>query len=239
MPITTQWLPYQDGPVPLRGFLAQNPDRSVRGGLLLVHGGAGLDQHAMTQAQRYAGLGLTVLACDMFGPGVAGDRDRIIAQLREMQQDPALVRRRAEAGLQALRSLPDIAAKAAGAVGFCFGGMVVLTLARQGADLAGVVSMHGSLRTTRPAQPGAVRARVLVCHGARDLHVPLRDVTALIEEMDRSGADLQLIVYSSAMHGFTHAGAVPGATPGVAYDEPTDRRSFEAATRFLDELFRR
>ena len=237
MPITTRWLSYPDEEVQLRGFLAQDPDRAARGGLLLVHGGAGLDEHARGQAERYAALGFTVLACDMFGPGVAGDRERVIAHLQTLQQNPALVGRRARAAAVALSALPDVHGRSIAAVGFCFGGMVVLTLARLGGDLAGVISMHGGLKTVQPAEPGAVRARILVCHGARDPHVPLPDVTALIEEMDHAGADLQVIVYGSAMHGFTHTTAVPGAMPGVAYDEPADRRSFAAATQFLDELF--
>lgn len=237
MAIATRWLDYQDQGVPLRGLLAWDERRAPRAGLLLAHGGAGLDEHAQDQARRYAALGFTVLACDMFGPGVAGRRDLIIAYLGEVRQNPTLLYRRAEAGLRALQVLPELTGKGAAAVGFCFGGMVVLTLARQGADLAGVISMHGGLATVLPAEPGAVRARVLVCHGARDPHVPIGDVTTFIEEMERAGADLQLIVYGAAMHGFTHAHAVPGATPGVEYHQLTDRRSFQAAGQFLDELF--
>ncbi len=237
MAIVTRRLPYRDGDTTLRGFLAHQDGRAVRGGLLLVHGGAGLDAHAQEQAQRYADLGFMVLACDMFGPGVAGDRARILAHLGEVQKNPRLLYRRAMAALRALQALPEVAGQATAAVGFCFGGMVVLTLARHGAGLAGVISMHGGLATVLAAEPGAVRARLLVCHGARDPHVRLADVTALIEEMDHAGADLQVIVYGDAMHGFTHANAAPGATTGVEYHELTDRRSFEAASRFLDELF--
>lgn len=88
-----------------------------------------------------------------------------------------------------------------------------------------------------PAHPDrcglAVRARVLACHGAQDPHVPLVDVTAFAGEMDAAGADWQLIMYGGAQHGFTHRRAVPGAIPGVAYDEPADTRSFEAIRAFL------
>jgi dienelactone hydrolase len=115
--------------------------------------------------------------------------------------------------------------------------MTVITLARQGSDLAGVISMHGALATPRRAEPGAVRAKVLACHGAQDPHVPVADVTAFMEEMTNAGADWQLIAYGNAVHGFTHADAVPGAIPGVEYDQATDRRSFEAARQFLAELF--
>jgi dienelactone hydrolase len=99
----------------------------------------------------------------------------------------------------------------------------------------GVVSIHGSLATVKPAEPGAVRAKVLACHGALDPHVPLADVVGFAEEMGHAGADWQLIMYGGAMHGFTHEHATPGAIPGVAYDAPADRRSFAAALAFLAE----
>ena len=106
-----------------------------------------------------------------------------------------------------------------------------------GAELMGVISMHGSLATFRPAKPGSVKAKVLVCHGALDPHVPMARVSAFIEEMNQAGADWQLIVYGGAVHGFTHKDAVGGATPGVAYDARTDERSFSAAKGFLAEIF--
>jgi dienelactone hydrolase len=113
--------------------------------------------------------------------------------------------------------------------------MAALALARSGADLAGVVSIHGSLATGAPARPGAVRAKILACHGAADPHVPPSDVAAFAEEMNHAEADWQLIMYGRAQHGFTHRHAVPGATPGVAYDRSADERSFEAARIFLAE----
>jgi dienelactone hydrolase len=119
------------------------------------------------------------------------------------------------------------------AVGFCFGGMAALALARSGANLAGVVSIHGSLTTSKPAEPGAVTAKLLVCHGASDPHVPMHDVAAFTDEMNCADADWQLTIYGRAMHGFTHKHAVPGAIPGVAYDPITDERSFTATCTFL------
>ena len=103
--------------------------------------------------------------------------------------------------------------------------------------LAAAISIHGSLATSTPAKPGAVRARLLVCHGAVDPHVPLSDVTAFADEMNEADADWQLIMYGGAQHGFTHAHATPGATPGVAYHGAADRRSFAAARDFLAEIF--
>jgi dienelactone hydrolase len=235
--LTIQDWPYRDQDTPLTGVLCR--DESVPGarpGILLIHGGAGLDEHAREQARRYAALGYVVLACDMYGDGVAGDRDRIISCATALRDNPALTVRRAQAGLAALSGSPGVDGRAA-AIGFCFGGMVALTLARAGEPIAGAVSIHGSLATSSRAQPGAVRARVLACHGALDPHVPPGDVTAFAEEMNDAAADWQLIMYGGAVHGFTHAHAVPGAVPGVAYDPRADSRSFTAACGFLAEIF--
>jgi dienelactone hydrolase len=237
MTILGRPLAYRDGDTSLTGMLYRDEAMpGVRPGILLVHGGAGLDDHARDQAARYAGLGYVVLACDMFGDGVAGDRARVIGCITALRDDPALLARRGEAGLAVLAADLGTSDRVA-AVGFCFGGLAVLTMARAGADLDGVVSIHGSLATPAPADPGSVRARVLVCHGARDPHVPLTQVTAFAEEMDRAGADWQLILYGGAMHGFTHSRAAPGPVPGVAYDARADARSFAATCAFLTDVF--
>jgi len=235
--VPAQALAYSDAGIPLTGMLYR--DEALRGrrpGILLVHGGAGLDEHARDQARRYAALGFVVLACDMFGEGIAGDRERVIGTLTALRDDPGLLVRRGQAGLAALSRCPDTDGRFA-AVGFCFGGMAVLALARSGEKLAGVASIHGSLATSRPAEPGSVQARVLVCHGALDPYVPLADVTAFANEMNRAGADWQLIMYGGPLHGFTHSRAVPGALPGVAYDPLADDRSFAATRAFLADVF--
>jgi dienelactone hydrolase len=234
--ITTRTVSYLDVDTSLTGVLVWNEAQpGPSPGILLIHGGAGLDEHARDQARRYAELGYAVLAGDMFGDGVAGDRARVMACLIALRDDPALLARRAGAGLAALAVCPEASENLA-AVGFCFGGMAALALARSGADLAGVVSIHGSLTTGRPAEPGAVGAKVLVCHGASDPHIPMADVVTFTGEMTRADADWQLIVYGRAMHGFTHTHAVPGATPGVAYDRAADERSFDATRAFLAVL---
>jgi dienelactone hydrolase len=237
MTIATHAVHYEDHGTALTGMLAW--ERSVEGpqpGILLIHGGAGLDDHAKAQAQRYAELGYAVLACDMYGAGVAGDRERVMACLTALRDDPVLLLHRASAGIHALSECVE-ADGCVAAIGFCFGGMAALRLACSGADLEGVVSVHGSLATSQPAEAGAVKAKVLVCHGSLDPHVPMSDVVAFAEEMDRARADWQLIVYGGAMHGFTHEHAVGGgATAGVEYEPRADQRSFEAIGAFLSSL---
>jgi dienelactone hydrolase len=117
--------------------------------------------------------------------------------------------------------------------------MAALTMARASARLTAVVSVHGSLHTSQPARPGAVTAPVLVCHGADDPHVPMADVLAFGEEMTSADADWQVNIYGGAQHGFTHRDAVEGVTPGVAYNEYADLRSFAAVDAFLTEAFQR
>ncbi len=227
---------YRDVHVDLTGLLVWDETRPGQlPGILLIHGGAGLDDHARGQAHRYAELGYAVLACDMFGDGVAGERARVIALVTALRDDPALLVRRGQAGLTALAACPQVSVNLA-AIGFCFGGLAALALARAGADLRGVVSIHGTLATSRPAEPAAIVPRILVCHGAVDPHVPMADVVGFAEEMDRAGADWQLTMYGRAAHGFTHRHAVPGAIPGVAYDQLADERSFAATCAFLAEL---
>jgi dienelactone hydrolase len=236
MAVTTRDVTYHDQDTVLNGFLAWDDAAGhPLPGVVLVHGGAGLDDHARGQAQRYAGHGYAVLAGDMYGAGVAGDRERVMACLLGLRDDPQRLAQRAGAGLAALAGCPE-ASDPFAAVGFCFGGLAVLTLARAGAGLRGVVSIHGSLATPRPAEPGAIKASVLVCHGALDPHVPMTDVAGFTEEMSHAQADWQLIMYGGAMHGFTHEHATPGATPGVAYDARADQRSFLAARAFLADV---
>ena len=245
MNIATRDLSYRDLDTSLKGLFCWNEAQDgPRPGILLIHGGAGLDAHAREQACRYAALGYAVLACDMFGDGIAGDRERVMACLLALRDDPGRLVRRGQAGLAALAGCPEAAGPAA-AVGFCFGGMAALALARAGTNLAGpglagpalaaVVSIHGSLATSAPARPGAVTARILACHGAADPHVPPADVAAFAAEMNDAGADWQLVMYGRAQHGFTHRHAVPGAMPGVAYDRLADERSFAAVRAFLAE----
>ena len=235
--IRTESVAYRDGDTALTGLLAWDAARDDRRpGVLVVHGGAGLDDHAKGRARRMAALGFVTLACDMYGDGVAGDRQRIMSKIAELRAAPGRLAGRALAGVARLRAHPRVDGRVA-AVGYCFGGMTVLETARTGADLAGVVSVHGSLATPHPAMPGAVRAKILVCHGALDPHVPTAQVTGFADEMRDAAADWQMNIYGGAMHGFTHEDAVEMKVPGVAYHEPSDRRSMAAIQAFLADVF--
>ena len=234
MGIDTELVRYQDGHVDLSGvFVWDAVQTEKRPGILVVHGGAGLDEHAKKQAKRLAELGYVAFACDMYGEGVMGDRQRVMARITELCAVPGRLSRRAAAGLEVLRSHPMVDGRVA-AVGYCFGGMTVLELARSGAELMGAVSVHGTLKTAQRCGSGAVKAKILVCHGALDPHVPMAQVNDFISEMTDAAADWQLIVYGGALHGFTHEGDSP--IPGVAYNALADARSGIAIRDFLSEV---
>ena len=229
-----EFIDYRDADAELRGLLIWDGSDGARPGMLVVHGGAGLDDHAKGRARRLAKLGLLVFACDMYGKAVIGDRERVLTCLRELVSDRDRISRRVQAGVDVLLSHP-LANGEVAAIGYCFGGRAVLELARTGAQLSGAVSVHGTLESAQPARAGDVRTKVLVCHGALDPHVPTAQVTRFMDEMNEAGADWQLIVYGGAVHGFTHD--VGPEAPGVAYDAAADARSSAAITAFLAEVF--
>jgi len=235
MALIRETIEYRDGDTELSGALFTDPTRIKKSpGIFLVHAGSGLDEHAKGRAQSYAELGYVVFACDMFGPGIAGNRERIMATLGEMRNDPEKLCQRARAGFDILTAHPQVDGRIA-AIGYCFGGMTVLQMARSGMKLAGAVSVHGSLATKQPATAGSIKAKILVCHGALDPHVPMPHVADFVDEMKESGADWQLIMYGGALHGFTHQ--APSPFPGVAYNADANRRSTIAIGNFFTELF--
>lgn len=231
----TEQKKYYDGTAQLSGFFAWNDAKDgKRPGILVVHAGPGLDAHTQGRAKQFAEMGFVALACDMYGDGVAGDRQRVMSILHELRCDRSKLCARATEGIKVLRAHPLLDGRIA-AVGYCFGGLTALELARSGADLAGVVSVHGSLTTTVPAESGKIKARILACHGALDPHVPMAHVDGFVAEMNNAGADWQLIVYGGAMHGFAHEGGP--SMPGVAYHAQADARSTRHIRSFLSELF--
>ena len=235
MRLETEQIAYRDDDARLNGVLVIDADHAgTRPGVLVVHGGAGLDDHACGRARRLARAGFVVFACDMYGEGVTGNRERIMRHIGELRNDRSALVRRLQPAIELLSSRPEVN-RCIAAVGYCLGGMIVLEYARSGATIGGVVSVHGGLATTSAAQPSSIRAHILVCHGALDPHVPMSHVTAFAEEMKNAGGDYQLNVYGNAMHGFTHETA-NGQQPGVLYDAQADARSSVAIESFLGEL---
>jgi dienelactone hydrolase len=235
----TQDVRYRHGAVECLGYLAfDEAAHAKRPGVLVVHEGLGLGEHIMKRARAIAELGYVAFAGDMFGDRrqASGlqDMSKLVGDLRN---DLPTLRARGRAALATLGSLPQVDATRLGAVGFCFGGSVVLELARDGADLKAVVSLHGVLSTKAPAEIDRVKAAVLVCTGADDPLAPPDQVAAFENEMRKANVrDWQVVSYGNTLHAFTNPIAGPSTLRGTLYSKRADRRSWVAVTNFLEEL---
>lgn len=226
-------LEYRDGELLLRGALARegNPV-SARPGILVVHAARGLDPESRRRAEMISRLGYVALAVDLYGDGfLAESMEEARQWMDPLRNDPNKLRARIRAGLEALAARPEVDRNRIAAIGYCLGGTTVLELARSGADVAGVVSFHGGLKTGKPAEPGEVKAKILVLTGAEDPVIPPAEVAAFEDEMRRAGTDWQVTTYGGARHGFTHP-------HGANYQEAADRRSWEAMRLFFSEIFK-
>ena len=230
---------YRQGGTVLKGFIAwDDATPGKRPGVLVVHEWWGLNEHARNQARRLAEAGYVGFALDMYGAGkVTTHPQEAQAFATEATKDPAVVAARFNAALDLLKRDPRVDPARIAAIGYCFGGGVVLGMARSGADLAVVVSFHGSLGTKTPAQPGKVKARVLVLAGGADPFVPPEQVEAFRKEMQAAGARLEIVTYPGAKHGFTNPDAATYGMPQLAYDAAADRESWAAMLKLFHEVF--
>ena len=154
-----------------------------------------------------------------------------------LRADPEKLRARGRAALETLAALPQVDASRLAAIGFCFGGSVVLELAREGAELKAVVSFHGVLATKMPAQPGLVKASVLVCTGVDDPLAPPEQVADFENEMRAGGVkDWQVMAYGNTLHGFTNPAADGSMMRTALYNEQADRRSWASMKSLFDEV---
>ena len=219
------------------GYVIYDETRAGRRpGVQVCHEGAGPSGHVRQRAQRLAELGYAAFAPDLFGETFES-RQRGVAVIVGLVQSPTAIRGRLGAALEQLKSHPAVDPARTAAIGFCFGGWAALELARSGADIVCAVSFHGGLHTAAPADPGAVRAKILVCAGAEDPHVPADQRAAFEAEMIRGRVDWQLHLHAYAQHGFTDIGVDPAASPGSAYDALADARSWAAMRMLFDEAF--
>lgn len=203
--------------------------------VMVLHGGAGPGAHESERAGRLAKLGYVSFVPDLFGE-VFETREHGIEIITGLIGAPPVLRGRLASALAWLRAHPSVDPSRVAAIGFCFGGLAALELARSGADVRAIVSFHGGLTTRAPAQSGHVKPAILVCAGAADPLVTRDHRSAFEEEMTRAEADWQLQVYAAAMHGFTERPDVGRPRrAGSEYHEAADRRSWAAMRNFLDE----
>lgn len=238
MAIQTRSIEYQHGDTVLEGFLAWDDSISgPRPAVAIAHAWAGRTEFECEKAEMLARLGYVGFALDMFGKGVRGNSvEENQALITPFVQDRALLQARMHLAIDVLRQQPEVDAANVGAMGFCFGGMCVLDLARSESDVKGVVSFHGLFFPADNTAGNKISAKVLCLHGYDDPMVPPDLVLALAKEMTDAGADWQIHAYGNTQHAFTNPEA-HDTDLGTIYNQVAERRALVAMKNFFEELF--
>lgn len=227
---------YMESGTRLAGWFAAPAGDAAAPGILVAHEAPGVGRHVKAVAERLAAEGYCALALDLYG-----GEDFTIGEARElhrqMMEVPGLMVRRAMAGLETLRARPRVDARRLAAMGFCQGGITALELARAGAPIRAAIGFHPGLKRPVGSPDGPIAAKVLMMVGDADPVVPAEDRLAFARDMDAAGADWQLHLYGGVGHSFTNSEVDALGFPGFRYDAQASRRSWNAMTALLREVF--
>lgn len=206
--------------------------------ILIAHEAGGLDEHALGRARRLAELGYVAFAMDYHGGGRAyTDGDEMMSRLTYLGENPGTMRAIGRAALKALFAEPRVDASQIAGVGYCFGAVVMLELARDRADLKAVIGFHPGSADHDPHESRNITGTVLLCIGSEDPWMPVDQRLAFEEEMRLAGVDWQMNVYGGSKHSFTNPNADRSGQPELGYHESADKRSWQAMVDLLDEVF--
>ncbi|WP_343612109.1 dienelactone hydrolase family protein [Novosphingobium sp.] len=227
---------YHDGDTVLTGHLGK-PEGTPRGLIIIYPNIANMNAAVAARASQLAGDGYLVLVADFYGEPVK-DFASSHPMGNALRADVDVYRARIRAALAAGRALEGAEGLTAAVIGYCMGGQAALELAREGGEIAAAVSYHGLLTTNRKAEAGAIKAKILVCHGDADPLATREQVSAFWEEMDQAGADWHFHAYGKVKHGFTDPESDNRGNPAVlGYDAAADRASWAATTDLFDSIF--
>jgi dienelactone hydrolase len=244
--IKTQEVHYQgpDG-TDLIGYHAYDDSfAGARPGVIVVHEWWGLNDYVKRRARELAALGYSAMAIDMYGQGKNTEHPQdAMGFMQAAVKDSDAAAKRFDAGVAALKQLPPTDPQKIAAIGYCFGGKVVLEAARRGEPLAGVVSFHGPLATNNPATRGSVVAPILVEHGASDSMVTPQNVADFKQEMANANAGYEFVSIEGAKHGFTNPDSDrlshgEHGGPDIGYNESADKSSWADMQAFLKKVFK-
>jgi dienelactone hydrolase len=237
--VQTKGITYKQGETELAGFFAWDAQaKGKQPGVVVVHEWWGHNEHARNQAIRLAKAGYVGFALDMYGKGKLTTHPADAqAFATEATKDPVLVKARFLAALDLLKRDPHVDPERVAAIGYCFGGGIVLAMARQGVDLDAVVSFHGSIATQQPAAPDAVKARLLVLNGEDDGMVTADQIAAFKKEMTAARAEFEFVNLPHAKHSFTNPDADKVGMPALAYNADADKASWERMLKLFGEVF--
>jgi len=233
-----QKIEYQDENITLEGYLAYNSKISGKRPLILiVHDWSGCNEFAQKKAEAIAELGYVGFAIDMFGKGKLGKTKEEKSQLiKPFMENRKLLRQRIIAAFTIAQKLEIVDTQRIAVMGFCFGGLCALDLARTGANIRGAVSFHGLLGTPANITQASIKAKILALHGHDDPMVPPEQVLAFQKEMTAASADWQMHIYGNTMHAFMN----PVANDpdfGTVYNKSAETRAWQAMKNFFAEIF--
>jgi dienelactone hydrolase len=233
---------YKAGDTLLKGYLAYDDAiKGARPGVLVVHEWWGHNEYGRKRARLLAAMGYTALAVDMYGDGKQASHPKDAGRFAgEVTKNMEVAEARFKAALTLLKKHSSVAQEQISALGYCFGGGIVLEMARRGMDLDLVASFHGSLGTSAPATPGKVKARLLVFNGAADPFVKPEQISGFKSEMDAAGVSYNFINYAGAKHSFTNPDATENGIKfglPLVYDLEADHLSWSATMKALQEAY--
>ena len=230
-----------DGTV-LKGYVAYDEaKKGKRPAIVVIHEWWGCNDYVRQRADMLAGLGYIAIAADMYGGGKEGPTPDEAGKLAApFYKDPALVKERIEAAVNKVKEYEQTDAAQMACIGYCFGGSMSLTAAKLGMDFKGVVSFHGGLAGV-PAEPGATKAKILVCHGAADKFISDAELKNFRHNLDSVHADYKFISYPGAVHAFSN----PEATAlgkkfkiPIEYNAAADKKSWSDMQAFFKTIFK-
>tara|TARA_R110001599_G_scaffold353231_1_gene590986 strand:- start:64825 stop:65544 length:720 start_codon:yes stop_codon:yes gene_type:complete len=238
MTIQTRYIEYSLNDVVFEGLLAWDDELSgPRPAVAIAHTWAGRGAFEESKAVELASCGYVGFAIDLHGKGVLGEgAEECAALMAPLMADRALLQQRIGTAISVLREQPEVDPASAAAIGYCFGGLSVLDLARSGSDVRGVVSFHGLFSPPENTSAKKIKAKVLCLHGYDDPMAKPEAMVALAAELTTAGADWQIHAYGNTVHAFSNP-AADNPQMGTVYSEPADRRSRQALMNFLQEIF--
>jgi dienelactone hydrolase len=240
--ILTNRIEYPVGNSSHQGYLAYDDEiAATRPGIVIVHEWWGLNDYMVRRAHMLAELGYVALAIDMYGGGqIADNPDQAGALMNGVLGDMDTGTAALRAGYDLLLAQPGVDPQRTAAIGYCFGGAMVLHMARIGLPLSAVASFHGALGSFHTAEPGSIGAKMLVCHGAADSMVSMDELEGFKQEMDAARADYQVLLLEDAKHGFSNPQADINAEKygiDLGYQQQADEQSWAAMQTLFAGVF--
>lgn len=235
--VKTQVIEYEHDGTKHKGYLAHDDATAgKRPGVLVFHEWWGLNEYARKRAEQLAGLGYVAFCADMYGDGKTTEHpDDARKMATAVRMNQKLWQGRAQAALKVLQGQENVDGDRLAAIGYCFGGSTALELAYAGGPLKAVSTFHAALPAPSPEQAKAIKARLLINHGADDSFIPADAISKFKEGLDAAKVKYEFVAYPGAVHSFTVKEADAKNLKGMAYNEEADKKSWQKTMELFKE----